>query len=186
LEAKPKLIVELGTRGAESTRSLLAAASLSKATLLSIDILDCGNIELPFRNNWNFVKADDIEFGRSHFVKWCLNKHIDPMIDVLFIDTSHEYNHTKNEIDIWSRYLAKNGVMIFHDTNMGKGVFSRTDGSIDFGWDNNRGVIRAIEDFVDCHYNEKSFFYDYKKDFLIIHYPYSNGLTILKRCNLKE
>jgi predicted O-methyltransferase YrrM len=184
LGAKPKLIVELGTRGGESTRSLLAAAFLSKAVLLSIDIADCENIDLPFRENWYFVKSDDIEFGNSHFVDWCQHRHIEPIIDVLFIDTTHEYEHTKNEIEIWIRYLSEEGVMIFHDTNMGKGIYSRTDGSIDIGWDNERGVIRAIEKFIGRHYDENSFFYDFKNDFLILHYPYCNGLTILKRHKL--
>jgi len=184
LGAKPKLIVELGTRGGESTRSLLAVAFLSKAVLLSIDIVDCECIDLPFRENWHFVQADDIEFGGSRFIDWCRHHHIEPIIDVILIDTSHEYEHTKNEIETWSKYLSEKGVMIFHDTNMGKGIYSRADGSIGFGWNNERGVIRAIEEFVSCHYNENSFFYDFRKNYLIIHYPYCNGLTILKRCNL--
>jgi predicted O-methyltransferase YrrM len=184
LEAKPKLIVELGTRGGESTRSLLAAAFLSKAVLLSIDIEECGYIDLPFRENWHFIQADDIEFGNSQFVDWCRHRHLEPIIDVLFIDTSHEYEHTKNEIKTWYKYLSEEGVMIFHDTNMGKGIYSRTDGSIDFGWDNERGVIKAIEEFVGRNYDEKSFFYDFIQDICILHYPYCNGLTILKRHNL--
>lgn len=184
LEAKPKLIVELGTRGGESTRSLLAAAFLSEAVLLSIDIVDCECINLPFSNNWNFVKVDDIEFGNLHFADWCRHRHIDPKIDVIFIDTSHEYEHTKKEIETWFRYLSEEGVMIFHDTNMGKGVYSRTDGSVGFGWDNERGVIKAIEEFVGRHYDENAFCYDFINDFLLIHYPYCNGLTIIKRHKL--
>jgi hypothetical protein len=49
---------------------LLAAAFLSKAILLSIDIEYCENIDLPFRENWHFVKSDDIEFGTLHFIDW--------------------------------------------------------------------------------------------------------------------
>jgi len=185
MEAMPKLIVELGTRGGHSsTLSLLAASFLSKAIFLSIDIIDCEYIDLPFRENWKFVKADDIEFGGSHFIDWCRYQDIDPIIDVLLIDTSHEYEHTKKEIETWSKYLSEKGVMIFHDTNMGNGIYSRTDGSIEFGWDNERGVIRAIEEFVGRHYDEKSFFYDFTNNYLIVHYPYCNGLTILKRCGI--
>ena len=74
---------------------------------------------------------------------------------------NYEYEHTKNEIETWIRYLSEEGVMIFHDTNMGKGIYSRTDGSIDIGCDNERGVIRAIEKFIGRHYDENSFFYDF-------------------------
>jgi predicted O-methyltransferase YrrM len=179
--AKPKLIVELGTRGGQSTLSLLAAAFLSKAVLLSIDIVDCELMDLPFRDNWHFVQADDIEFGNLHFISWCSHLYIEPIIDVLLVDTSHKYEHTKKEIETWFRYLSDEGIMIFHDTNMGKGIYSRTDGSVDIGWDNNRGVIRAIEDFVGRNYDENSFCYDFTKDMLLIHYPYCSGLTILKK-----
>src|ERR1700720_571304 len=47
--ARPHLIVELGTRDGISTRALLAAAEISGAHLLSIDIADCSRIDLPER-----------------------------------------------------------------------------------------------------------------------------------------
>jgi predicted O-methyltransferase YrrM len=181
MQAKPKLMVELGTRGGESTRSLLAAAFLSKAVLLSIDIDDWELNDLPYHENWHFVQADDIEFGKSSFVKWCHRQHIKPVIDVLLIDTTHEYEHTKKEIATWMPFIADDGIMIFHDTNMGKGIYARTDGSVAFGWDNNRGVMRAIENMVGRRYNENFYFYDFTQDYLLLHYPYSNGLTIVKR-----
>src|SRR5438270_1418231 len=42
--ACPHLIVELGTRGGESTKTILAAAKHSNATVLSIDINDCSSV----------------------------------------------------------------------------------------------------------------------------------------------
>jgi hypothetical protein len=100
---------------------------------------------------------------------------------VLFIDTSHDYIHTKQEIEIWSKYLSDKGIMIFHDTNMGKGMYTRNDGSMGFGWDNERGVMRAIEEFVDRQYDENSFFCDVTDKYSLIHFPNSNGLTIIKK-----
>jgi predicted O-methyltransferase YrrM len=181
LDAKPKIIVELGTRGGESTRVLLSAASICNAILLSVDIKDCGHLNMPYREHWEFLKANDIEFGKQPFADWCCRRGIDAKIDVLFIDTSHTYEHTKKEIEVWSKYLSENGVMIFHDTNAGKGAYSRTDGSCGLGPDNNRGVIRAIEEFVGQKYDENSFFSDLRNGFLIKHYPYCDGLTILKK-----
>lgn len=182
-DANSKLMVELGTRDGESTRVLLAAASITNSVLLSIDIEDCEQISIPFRERWHFVKADDIEFGKTEFNNWCLGRSIEPVIDVLFIDTSHEYIHTKQEIEIWSKYLSDNGITIFHDTNMGKGMYGRYDGSIDFGGANKRGVVRAIEEFVGRQYDENSFFCDVTDKYSLIHFPNSNGLTIIKKRN---
>lgn len=183
MQAKPKLIVELGTRGGDSTKSLLTAAYLNNAILLSIDINDCGDLKSPYKKHWRFKKADDIEFGKKYFTKWCNNLNIFPNIDVLFIDSSHEYLHTKQEIETWFQFLSSNAIVMFHDTNMGKGIYSRTNKNILFSWDNKRGVIRAIEEFLDRKYEENNFFYDYAKNFLVYHFPYSSGFTVLNRLN---
>ena len=181
LDARPKLMVELGTNSGESTRVLLAAASITKAALLSVDIKDCGQLALPFREHWHFVQSDDIEFGKAGFTQWCLSHSVEPRIDVLFIDTSHRYEHTKQEIEIWSRYLSDDAVMLFHDTNMGTGAYGRTDGSVGYGFDNKRGVIRAIEELTGRQYDESSFFCDFAQGYLIMHYPNCNGLAVLKK-----
>src|SRR5262249_18450510 len=78
LDSRPKLIVELGTRGGESTRSLLAAAHISKATMLSVDIGDCGRVEVPHRERWNFVRSDDVAFGKNGFAGWCTSRGLQP------------------------------------------------------------------------------------------------------------
>ena len=106
---------------------------------------------------------------------------IESKIDVLFIDTSHEYQHSVEEIAVWSGHLNDDGVMMFHDTNMGKGRYARLHGSIGFGWDNGRGVIRAIEESVGRKYDERAYFIDRAAGFLIYHYPHCNGFTVMKR-----
>ncbi len=147
----------------------------------SVDIKDYGQLALPFREHWHFVQSDDIEFGKTGFVNWCLRRSIEPKIDLLLIDTSHKYEHTKEEIEIWSPHLSNNAIMLFHDTNMGTGPYARMDGSIGFSFDNERGVIKAIEEFLGRQFDEKSFFCDFAKGYLIMHYPNCNGLTILKK-----
>jgi len=181
IDAAPTLIVELGTRGGESTRALLAAAFNTQSTLLSIDFHDCQALQLPFREHWHFINADDLEFGKTEFTDWCLSHSLVPRIDVLFIDTSHQYEHTKAEIEIWSSYLSDTAVMLFHDTNLGKGTYARLDGSIGIAWDNQRGVIRALEELVGRQYDETAFFCDLTDQYLIMHYPNCNGLTVLKK-----
>jgi predicted O-methyltransferase YrrM len=181
LDAKPRLMVELGTGGGESTRVLLAAASIAKSTLLSIDVKDCGQLALPFKEHWHFVQSDDIEFGEARFTEWCLRGSIEPRIDLLLVDTSHRYEHTKKELKVWSPYLSDNAIMLLHDTNMGPGVYGRMDGSVGIGFDNERGVIRALEEFVGRQFDEKSFFCDLAGGYLITHYPHCNGLAVLKK-----
>src|SRR5437764_5693150 len=72
--ASPKLIVELGTRGGESTKTILAAAKHSSATVLSIDINDCSGVDIAadFKSSWHFVQADDIVFEKDSFQRWCI------------------------------------------------------------------------------------------------------------------
>jgi cephalosporin hydroxylase len=181
LHSSPRLIVELGVRSGESTRVLLAAAEAANAHVLSIDIEPWYDIEVPFKNRWSFIQADDVDFGRNGFVSWCVANHHEPKVDVLFVDTSHEYEHTKQEILTWSNHLADGATLIFHDTNMGEGVYVRYDGSIGFGWDNDRGVIRAVEELVGKTYDENTYFTDATDKFLVMHFPGCNGLTVLRK-----
>jgi predicted O-methyltransferase YrrM len=181
MDRHPKLIVELGTRGGESTRALLAAAQESDATMLSLDIGDSGDLDLPYRKRWNFVQADDVAFGKERFTTWCGEHHLEPKAEVIFLDTSHEYEHTKQELEVWMPHLREGGVMILHDANMGNGLYGRLDGSIGWGWDNKRGVIRAVEEFFGRQYDEKTLFSDLVDGYQLLHLPYCNGLTVIKK-----
>ena len=182
MESTPRLIVELGVRGGQSTLALLAAAQLCGAKMLSVDIDDCASLSLSARySSWHFEQCDDIEFGSNRFESWCRANELLPQVDVLFIDTSHRFEHTLSEIEVWTKYLSGNGVMIFHDSNMGEGLYGRMDGSVGIGWDNSRGVIRAIEEYLSASYDEKTFFVEIRNGYLIRHYPNCNGLTVLRR-----
>ena len=68
-------------------------------------------------------------------------------VDVLFIDTSHLYEHTVKEIEAWFPLLAPNALVMFHDTNL-RPNYTRQNGTCGVGWDNDRGVIRAIEEYL--------------------------------------
>src|SRR5229473_4947288 len=85
VSARPKLVVELGVRGGDSTFAFERAAKLSDAHLLSIDIDDCSARSSYAK--WSFVKQDDVTFA-GEFAAWCSARDLMPLIDVLFIDTS--------------------------------------------------------------------------------------------------
>jgi len=39
-------------------------------------------------------------------------------VDVLFIDTNHEYEHTLKELMMVIPFISKKGIIIMHDTNL--------------------------------------------------------------------
>jgi predicted O-methyltransferase YrrM len=173
----PETIVELGTRGGESTAAFEKAARLTEADLISVDV-DATDYESEYEH-WQFVQSDDIEFA-GVFEEWCADRGITPEIDVLFIDTSHRYEHTVAEIDAWFPHLSPDGVVLFHDTNLSN-IYRRTDRTLDTAWDNDRGVIRAIEEYLGRPLDEKRPFTTVLSGFLVEHYPHSNGFTVLRQ-----
>ncbi len=176
-EAKPKLIVELGVRGGESTFVLERVARHFDARLVSVDLDDCSGISSY--EKWSFIRGDDIKFAME-FPKWCKKHGISASIDILFIDTSHLFEHTCLEIKSWFPHLSDKAKVFFHDTNLRR-LYFREDGSMGAGWNNKRGVIRAIEKYFNAKFNEKEEFTDILKGFIIRHYPKCSGMTILQR-----
>ncbi|MCK5686522.1 class I SAM-dependent methyltransferase [bacterium] len=174
---RPESIVELGTRGGASTFVYERVAKMCGSTLLSVDIDDCSSV--CNWEDWKFVKSDDIKFA-AEYPEFCKKNKLKEKIDLLFIDTSHEYEHTKLEIKHWFPFLADNAKVIFHDTNLQK-YFYHKDGSIGFGWNNHRGVIRAIEEHFNTTLDEEIDFICIKKGFIIRHESFCNGLTVLQK-----
>jgi cephalosporin hydroxylase len=183
VSVRPRLLVELGTRGGVSTCALLAAAEVADAHPLSIDIADCSGVDLParFRARWSFVQADDVAYAASPFEAFCASRGLPAMAELILVDTSHLYDHTRAEIAAWMPRLAPGGVMLFHDTNMGRGWFRRLNGRAEPSWDNERGVIRAIEEFLGRRYDETTCFVDALPGFMVEHVPWSSGFLVLRR-----
>jgi cephalosporin hydroxylase len=177
LEMAPRLVVELGVRGGDSTFVLERAARLHGAALVSVDIDDCARVSGYER--WHFVREDDVAFA-ARFASWCSERGIEPRIDVLFIDTSHLYEHTKREIEAWFPLLSERCRVFFHDTNL-RPVYFRADGSMGLGWDNQRGVIRAIEEHLGARLPEQHDFIDARRGWVVRHYARCSGLTVLTR-----
>lgn len=179
LSIEPRLIVELGVRGGESTFVLERVAKLFHSKLVSVDIEDS-----PYVCNYkerSFIREDDIVFA-GKFTDWCKVRGVAPVIDVLFIDTSHIYEHTLEEIRSWFPFLAERSKVFFHDTNMNE-AYLRKDHSRGLGWNNQRGVIRAIEEYFGKVFNEKQDFFDFRNGWLIKHHANCSGFTILEKVN---
>ncbi len=177
LLARPRLMVELGVGPGESTFVLSRVAHLTGARLVSVDINDRRHMcRLP---GWLFVQEDDVAFGQR-FPQWCREQGLTPAIDFLFIDTSHLYEHTVQEIGAWFPHLADEATVAFHDTNL-RPFFYRRDGSLGLGWDNRRGVIRAVEEYLGATFRETEPFITLCRGWLIRHEPHCCGFTVMKK-----
>lgn len=177
LAARPRLIVELGVRGGESTFVLTRAAARSGAQVLSVDLQDCSRAA-EFAG-WSFVQSDDVAFA-ARFPAWCRERGLAPAADVLFFDTSHEREHTRRELEVWLPLLAPAGKALFHDTNLRR-PYWRRDGSWNLGWDNQRGVIAALEDRLGARFNEDEEFTAECGGWRVRHFPWCAGLTVLEQ-----
>lgn len=180
LTVYPRLIVELGVRGGESTFVFERVCRLCGSSIISVDIENC--LQASGYEKWNFVQSDDIRFA-GEFTEFCAAKGVEPVIDVLFIDTSHEYAHTVEEIRSWFPFLAARGKVLFHDTNL-QPMGRRRDGRLLRGMDNHRNVIRAIEEFLGVSLDESQDFIRVYGNWLVKHSAFCNGLTILERLEL--
>src|SRR6185437_907021 len=116
-----------------------------------------------------FYQGDDVIFA-DQFPEFCRKRNISPEIDLLFIDTSHYYEHTVQEIRAWFPLLAGRAKVVFHDTNS-RIVGPRNDGCFELAWDNQRGVIRAIEEYVGVSLDETRTYVGCANGWLIRHLP---------------
>lgn len=106
-------IVELGVRRGNSTVALLAGAERSGGHVWSVDIADVlkdrsfyGAGVLENIPGWTFIHGDDTDPD--------VLARIPEHIDVLFLDTTHFYEETLQELALYMPRVS--GVALFHDT----------------------------------------------------------------------
>lgn len=104
-------VLELGVRWGTTTAALLAGVEQGRGHLWSVDL------EPPtvpswwrFTGRWTLTIGDDL--------------HPDVLaqqptgVDVLFLDTSHTYDHTLAELETYVRRMVPGGVVCCHDTRL--------------------------------------------------------------------
>ncbi|MEX0939742.1 MAG: hypothetical protein WDZ41_00100 [Candidatus Babeliales bacterium] len=164
----PELIIEAGVRwGDGSTIPLYEAKKLLNSYLIGLDIVNYSHIYSKL-NSCLFLQINDLEFPLYLQQKINIQKK---EIDFVFIDTTHDYLHTKKEIEMFTSILSKHGTLGFHDSNP-------LPGDPD-------GVKIALKEYFNLNFDESRYGnYIVKKDqdmWNIIHYPFCNGMTIAKR-----
>jgi cephalosporin hydroxylase len=141
-------VTEFGVRSGRSTSAILHG---KPQKLISYDIRPLLNLDIYVKS----AKAEGVEF---EFIQADTVK-MNPIskTDLLFIDTTHTYNHLNAELAIHSQQVSK--FLVVHDTS----IFG------DFGQNGERGIWPAIAEFLKQ--NSKWRLWQY--------FTHNNGLTIL-------
>lgn len=100
-------VVELGVRSGNSTVALLAGLEQTGGQLTSVDI--DGPPPIPPNDRWRFIRGDDCSPE--------VLAQIDPA-GLVFIDTSHGYEHTRRELDLYHPFVVRPGWIVLHDTQL--------------------------------------------------------------------
>lgn len=121
-------IVELGVNNGSSTLAFLLATRKTNGKLYSCDIVECPNARKlvdGVDENWQFTIKDDLEYGKT----W------DKPIDILFIDTSHSFEQTHRELELWIPKVKPDGIIILHDTMPTPGTAFNESGVLPAVWE---------------------------------------------------
>jgi cephalosporin hydroxylase len=105
VETGVRTVVELGVRSGNSTAALLAAVTETGGRLWSVD---CEPPDVPreFTDGpWTLIIGDDLAVADQ----------LPDSIDLLFIDTSHHYQHTLDELRL---YGPRSTWILLHDTEL--------------------------------------------------------------------
>lgn len=100
-------VIELGTRTGVSTIAWLYALEQTGGRLTSIDIDE--RPDIGEWDHWTFIQGDDLDPA--------VISTLDPA-DIVFIDTSHLYEHTRAELNIYRHLVRPGGVIVCHDTQL--------------------------------------------------------------------
>ncbi len=138
---KARVAVELGTRGGDSTRALLAAMEDQGGRLYSFDIEDNSRSveDARQREFWTFTQLDS-----ATAAAWLgSNRGENTLVDLAFVDTDHTVGTTRREIAAWAPLVRPGGCMVFHDYWLYDPPRDKDAG---------RGVKMAVDEFGDANY----------------------------------
>lgn len=100
-------VVELGTRTGVSTIAWLWGLQATGGRLTSVDIDP--RPDIGHWGRWTFIQGDDLDPD--------VYSRLDPA-DIVFIDTSHIYEHTLSELHLYRWLVKPGGVIVCHDTEL--------------------------------------------------------------------
>jgi len=107
-------VLELGTRWGNSTLAFLAAAMERGGHVWSGDVSPVLLVDRkgmgPWKDvtGWTFIEGNDMDPA--------VQEQFPAEVDVLFVDTSHKYEHTLAELRAYMPRVVPGGTAFFHDT----------------------------------------------------------------------
>ena len=99
-----RYVVELGVRWGHSTSCFVNAVA-SRGHVWSVDI---GPAPYPQTRWWTFIQGNDTDPAVA--------AQLPDTCDLLFIDTSHAYEHTVAELALYGPRVRPGGLIVLHDT----------------------------------------------------------------------
>ena len=106
LKLDAQRVIELGCQFGPSTLALLDALEKTGGTLTSVDIRYVPHIE---SDRWRFILGDDLDPA--------VVTQLEPA-DLIFLDTSHLYEHTIRELNVYRWLVRTGGILACHDTQV--------------------------------------------------------------------
>jgi hypothetical protein len=117
-------VLELGTRTGVSTAALLAGVEKRGGHVWSVDVQDCGAL-YQGHPQWTFVQGDSRDTSWTHHPSErnaSEAARTPDQVDVLLIDTEHNYSQAAAELAAWSSCLAPGAFVLMHDPETFPGV----------------------------------------------------------------
>lgn len=105
-ELNAQHVIELGTRSGVSTVAFLHALEQTGGRLTSVDIDPGPDLE---SDRWQFIQGDDLDPA--------IVSTLEPA-DIVFIDTSHLYEQTVAELNVYRWLVKPGGRIVLHDTQL--------------------------------------------------------------------
>ena len=107
---RARRVIELGTGSGESTEAFLLALELTRGHLWTVDIRPrdevVGRLGKRYGKRFTFHQGDSLDFVAT----WTKGK-----ADIIFIDTSHTYEQTLRELELFAPLLKEDGTIYLHD-----------------------------------------------------------------------
>lgn len=112
------VIVEIGSEFGMSA-SLFRKGSSDETQVYCVDLFPNGGhdyfqgnlMEAGLFMNVFILKGDSARMGKA----WGQQRPI-KLIDLLFVDGDHSYQGVKRDIEAWTPYVKRGGLILFHDT----------------------------------------------------------------------
>jgi len=106
---KPK-VLEFGVARGSSTTAFLWYLEKTEGKLFSVDIVDYSKVHNS--KNWKFLQSNDLH---SDYILEKFDEIKKNGVDLIYIDSYHENHHVLKLLNIWFKYLKKDGAIFIDD-----------------------------------------------------------------------